>query len=133
MPKGQKPPPNCCKAGEPSRNPKGINGFSSGLQPFHKRAEYLLGKYSIEKIKEHANDLKWLSKNESSWDGIVWRRLAAMVDGRADERAEIALLLDRKEGKAVERREVRVIRSVTDLTDEELAAIAASSGSEARD
>ncbi len=87
MGKGKKPPPtNGFKKGVPA-NPTGKNGFTSGFEPFHKRAEYLLGKYTLEQIIEIAGDRKKLVFEVSSWDGLVMRRLAGIADGRADERA----------------------------------------------
>lgn len=96
----------------------------AGLQSFARRANHLLDKYTLPEIVKIAGNLNTLAKEMSSWDGIVCRRLAAMVDGNKEERAELALFLDRREGKSVERREVRVIRSVADLTEEELASLA---------
>jgi len=115
------------KKGDPSPNPTGKNGFSSGLQPFHKRAEHYGQKFKPSEIMAIAADpLRW--DDFPHWDVLVLKRMAAMINGNKEERAEVALFLDRKEGKAVERREVRVIKGWGDLTEEELAALAGSGG-----
>lgn len=107
-------------------NPDGKNGFSSGLQPYTKRAEHYLNTLKPSEIILIAGDPIKLDKY-TSWDAIVLKRLAACLNSpRAEERLEVESLLNRKEGKPVERKDVRVIKSIGDLTDEELAALAAS-------
>lgn len=122
MAKG-KIPSTAWKKGQ-SGNPEG-KGFTH-LQTFAKRAEHFSNKYKPSEIIAIAADpLRW--DDHTHWDIACIKRMAAQIDGRESERAEMAMLLDRKEGKAVERKEVRVIRSLSDLTDDELQAIAASS------
>lgn len=105
------------------RNPEGRNGFSTGLQPFHKRAEHYGQKFKPSEIIAIANDpTRW--DEFPHWDVVVLKRMAAMINGNKEEREEVKTYLDRKEGKPVERKEMRIIKSFGDLSEEELAALA---------
>ena len=109
------------QSGNPSGKP------ATGLQSFAKRAEHFNGKFKPSEIIAIAEDeTRW--DEFPHWDVLVLKRMAAQLKS-PEEREEVKLMLDRKEGKAVERKEVRVIRSLADLTDDELASIAASESS----
>ena len=108
------------------RNPLG--GLArKGLAPFSMRVLHFNEKFTPAEIIAIADDPKrW--NDFTHWDVVVLKRMAAQINGNKEEREETKLYLDRKEGKPVERRDVRVIRSLSDLTEEELIAIAAESG-----
>lgn len=118
----KKAPPSAIKPGE-VRNPLGRNQSSTGLQPFQKRVEHYANKFKPSEIQEIANDPKRLDEFPT-WDAMVLKRMAATLDGREDERMEMGFILDRKEGKPKESKTVRVIGSMNDLSEEELAALA---------
>lgn len=102
-------------------NPTGKNGHTTGLQPYSKRVAHYLEKYSALELVKMASDDKELDKL-TSWDAIVVGNIAASIRGD-DTRQEREALLNRLEGKPKERIELRSIKSLSDLTDEELAAI----------
>src|SRR6267154_6118230 len=96
--------PHRIKKGEVA-NPEGKNGFSTGLQPYSKRAENYLDKFKASEIIAIAADPVKLDAF-TSWDAIVLRRLAACLNSptNSDERQEVEAFLNRKEGKPVERK-----------------------------
>lgn len=104
-------------------NPTGENGLRrSGLAPWKIRVEQLLNKYgTVGHIKQLVADGSL--DLEHPIDGMILKNIIDSFTGE-DSRMQREAFLDRLEGKPRENKVVRVIKSVGDLTDEELEALA---------
>ena len=116
-------------------NPTGKSG-AHGFAPWNVRVKQLGAKYdTIEKLMAlfepdtatgKMKPTKAFLQMNPIDGGIIWGMLGQLMGD--DKRNERESFWNRREGKPVERRDVRVIRSLSDLTEEELIAIAAESG-----
>lgn len=112
-------------------NPNGFNNREKYVQEriigdmFWPTAKLLMCQYTPKEIMEMSEDrskLDEIARNSDggAWTAIIFQRLAIMLKGDANSFREFAHTLDRKEGKAIERKITRVIQSIEDLTDDEL-------------
>lgn len=103
------------------RNPEGKNGHNVGWQPYGKRIQKWLA-MTDEEFDAIANDPKE-RRRLSQIDQVCVDHVQAMRNGE-EKRPERESALDRIEGKPKENKLVRLISSVEDLSEEELAALA---------
>lgn len=109
------------KLGCASINPEGKNGHRKGWTPYGIRSVYLLGKYSPDEIKAILSEPE-RRKDVSTYDFIILTHIIGSFAGD-DRRLEREQLIDRIEGKSVDKKSIEVNGDIGiyTLTDDERA------------